>query len=162
MLLGVIAYNLGNLLHRLILPLAIQSWSLTSLQQRLFKTGGRLVQHARYFRPPAGRKSLDREPLSADCQAHRATRVESDVRTVHRADTGSWIIAGSGVSEEGSHQRQPFGTCRVSGVGVAKAASVMCCDRVERVVEHHVVHSAARDERSTRLSRESRLRCRLV
>ena len=34
---------------RLILPLAIQSWSLTSLQRRLFKTGGRLIRHARYF-----------------------------------------------------------------------------------------------------------------
>lgn len=49
LLLGVIAYNLGNLLRRLILPLAIQSWSLTSLLQRLFKTGGRLIGHARYF-----------------------------------------------------------------------------------------------------------------
>jgi hypothetical protein len=29
--------------------LAIQNWSLTSLQQRLFKTGGRLIRHARYF-----------------------------------------------------------------------------------------------------------------
>ena len=48
-LLGVIAYNLANLLRRLVLPLAIQSWSLTSLQQRLFKTGGRLIRHARYF-----------------------------------------------------------------------------------------------------------------
>jgi Transposase DDE domain group 1 len=49
LLLGVIAYNLGNLLRRLVLPRAIQSWSLTSLQQRLFKTGGRLIRHARYF-----------------------------------------------------------------------------------------------------------------
>jgi len=49
LLLGVIAYNVGNLLRRLALPLAIQSWSLTSLQQRLFKTGGRLIRHARYF-----------------------------------------------------------------------------------------------------------------
>jgi len=47
--LGVIAYNLGNLLRRLVLPLALQSWSLTSLQQRVFKTGGRLIRHARYF-----------------------------------------------------------------------------------------------------------------
>jgi hypothetical protein len=38
-----------NLLRRLILPLAIQGWSLTTLQQRLFKTGGRLSRHARYF-----------------------------------------------------------------------------------------------------------------
>ena len=49
LLLGVIADNLGNLLRRLVLPLTIQSWSLTSLQQRLFKTGGRLIRHARYF-----------------------------------------------------------------------------------------------------------------
>ena len=34
---------------RLVLPVAIQSWSLTSLQQRLFRTGGRLIRHARYF-----------------------------------------------------------------------------------------------------------------
>jgi len=34
---------------RLVLPVAIQSWSLTSLQQRLFRTGGRLIRHTRYF-----------------------------------------------------------------------------------------------------------------
>jgi hypothetical protein len=49
LLLGAIAYNLGNLLRRLALPRTILSWSLTSLQQRLFKTGGRLIRHARYF-----------------------------------------------------------------------------------------------------------------
>jgi DDE family transposase len=49
LLLGVIAYNLGNLLRRLVLPISIQSWSLTSPQQRLFKTGGRLIRHGRYF-----------------------------------------------------------------------------------------------------------------
>jgi hypothetical protein len=49
LLLGVMAYNLGNLLRRLVLPVAIQSWSLTSLQKRLFKAGGRLIRHARYF-----------------------------------------------------------------------------------------------------------------
>ena len=31
------------------LPRRIESWSLTSLQQRLVKTGGRLVRHARYY-----------------------------------------------------------------------------------------------------------------
>jgi hypothetical protein len=58
LLLGVIAYNLGNLLRRLVLPAAIESWSLTSLQQRLFKTGGRLIRHARYFVLQAGRELL--------------------------------------------------------------------------------------------------------
>ena len=47
--LSVIAYKLGNLWRRLVLPQRIGNWSLTSLQQRLVKTGGRLIKHARYF-----------------------------------------------------------------------------------------------------------------
>jgi hypothetical protein len=39
----------GNLWRRLVLPKRIENWSLTSLQQRLVKTGGRLVKHARYY-----------------------------------------------------------------------------------------------------------------
>jgi len=38
-----------HLWRRLVLPRRIDSWSLTSLQQRLVKTGGRLVKHARYY-----------------------------------------------------------------------------------------------------------------
>jgi len=58
LLLGVVAYNLGNPLRRLVLPVAIQSWSLTSLQQRLFKAGGRLIRHARYFTLPLAESYL--------------------------------------------------------------------------------------------------------
>ncbi len=47
--LSVIAYNLRNLWRRLVLPLRVGNWSLTSLQQRLVKTGGRLIKHARYY-----------------------------------------------------------------------------------------------------------------
>ena len=47
--LSILAYNLGNLWRRLVLPKGIGTWSLTSLQQRLVKTGGRLVKHARYY-----------------------------------------------------------------------------------------------------------------
>jgi hypothetical protein len=47
--LSVIAYNLANLWRRLVLPKRVDHWSLTSLQQRLVKTGGRLVKHARYY-----------------------------------------------------------------------------------------------------------------
>ena len=47
--LSLMAYNLGNLWRRLVLPKKIENWSLTSLQQRLVKTGGRLVKHARYY-----------------------------------------------------------------------------------------------------------------
>ena len=47
--LSLLAYNLGNLWRRLALPRRIENWSLTSLQQRIVKTGGRLVKHARYY-----------------------------------------------------------------------------------------------------------------
>src|SRR5712692_7944774 len=47
--LSVLAYNLGNLWRRLVLPKRIDHWSLTSLQQRLVKTGGRLIKRARYY-----------------------------------------------------------------------------------------------------------------
>jgi len=41
------AYNLANLSLGLALSKGIGTWSLTRLQQRLVKTGGRLVKHAR-------------------------------------------------------------------------------------------------------------------
>ena len=31
------------------LPLRVANWSLTSVRQRLVKTGGRLIKHARYY-----------------------------------------------------------------------------------------------------------------
>jgi hypothetical protein len=47
--LSLLAYNLGTLWRRLVLPKRIDAWSLTRLQQRLVKTGGRLTKHARYY-----------------------------------------------------------------------------------------------------------------
>jgi hypothetical protein len=47
--LSILSYNLGNLCRRLALPGGIEDWSLTSRQQRLVKTGGRLVKHAWYY-----------------------------------------------------------------------------------------------------------------
>ena len=47
--LTIIAYSLGNLWRRLVVPQRIGNWSLTSLQQRLVKTGGHLIKHARYY-----------------------------------------------------------------------------------------------------------------
>ena len=46
--LSVVAYNLGNLWWRLVLPKRIDHWSLTSLQQQLVNTGGWLMKHAHY------------------------------------------------------------------------------------------------------------------
>ena len=58
--LSVNVYNPGNLWGRLALPGRINKWSLTGLQQRLVKTGGRLVKHARYYLVAPGREPSDR------------------------------------------------------------------------------------------------------
>jgi len=47
--LSVLAYHLGHLWRRLVRPKRIDRWSLTSVQQRLVKTGGRVVKHARSY-----------------------------------------------------------------------------------------------------------------
>lgn len=47
--LRVMAYNLGTLWRRLVLPKGIGNWLLTSVQQRLMKTGSRLIKHARSY-----------------------------------------------------------------------------------------------------------------
>ncbi|MCL5669754.1 MAG: hypothetical protein M1423_00395 [Acidobacteria bacterium] len=47
--LAIIAGDLGPLWRRLVLPERIGNWLLTSLPQRLVKTGGRLVKHPRYY-----------------------------------------------------------------------------------------------------------------
>ncbi len=46
--LHALAYNLANFLRTLATPEAIERWSLTSLRERLIKTGARLVSHGRY------------------------------------------------------------------------------------------------------------------
>ncbi len=43
----ILAYNLGNFLRRLGLPKPVKDWSLSSLQLKLIKIGGRMVSHAR-------------------------------------------------------------------------------------------------------------------
>ena len=59
--------NFGR--RRLVLPKRIKRWSLTSLQQHLVKTGGRLVKHARYYwllLAVAGGESSDPTPVRVD------------------------------------------------------------------------------------------------
>src|SRR5262245_28139023 len=65
------------LLRRLVVPPAIQSWSLTSLQQRLQE---RWPPHSArpILRAAAGRELLDIHALSANPRAYRAIRVAPD------------------------------------------------------------------------------------
>jgi len=44
----VLAYNLANFLRRLALPQEIDHWSLTTLREKLVKTGAKVVRHAKY------------------------------------------------------------------------------------------------------------------
>ena len=44
----VLAYNLGNFLRRLALPMAVKHWTLTTLRDKLVKIGAKIVRHARY------------------------------------------------------------------------------------------------------------------
>jgi Transposase DDE domain group 1 len=53
--LHVLAYNLGNFMRTLALPKAAESWSLTSLREKLIKIGAKVVSHGRYVNFPAGR-----------------------------------------------------------------------------------------------------------
>ncbi len=46
--LHALAYNLANFLRTMATPELIERWSLTSLRERLIKTGARLVHHDRY------------------------------------------------------------------------------------------------------------------
>ena len=45
--LHALAYNLANLLRTLATPKEIETWSLSSLRERLIKSGARLVRHGR-------------------------------------------------------------------------------------------------------------------
>jgi hypothetical protein len=42
-----LAYNLGNFLRRLALPVGVKHWSLTTLREKLIKIGAKAVLHAR-------------------------------------------------------------------------------------------------------------------
>ena len=41
-------YNLGNFMRTLAMPKATESWSLTSLREKLIKVGAKVVSHGRY------------------------------------------------------------------------------------------------------------------
>jgi len=43
-----LAYNLGNFLRTLAMPEAIETWSLTSLREKLIKIGAKVIRHGRY------------------------------------------------------------------------------------------------------------------
>lgn len=57
----ILAYNLGNFLHRLYLSKAVKQWSLRSVHIKLIKIGARLVRHARRLVFQLGEVAVSRE-----------------------------------------------------------------------------------------------------
>ena len=47
--LHALAYNLGNFMRTLVLPDAVEQWSLTTLREKLVKIGATIVRHGRYI-----------------------------------------------------------------------------------------------------------------
>ena len=64
------------------LPKKIENWSLTSLQQRLVKTGGRLVKHARYYWLLLAEGHLTRRGVRGDSAEDLGAALTGGVRAV--------------------------------------------------------------------------------
>jgi hypothetical protein len=69
--LSVIAYNLGNLWRRFALPERIRNWSLTSLQQRLVKTGGTAGETCALLLVAIGRRAPESEAVRQHAENDR-------------------------------------------------------------------------------------------
>ena len=46
--LHALAYNLGNFMRTLAIPKTAETWSMTSLREKLIKIGAKVVSHGRY------------------------------------------------------------------------------------------------------------------
>lgn len=60
-----LAYNLANFLRRLALPREIDRWSLTTLREKLVKTGAKVVRHAKYVTFQLAEVALPRRLFAA-------------------------------------------------------------------------------------------------
>jgi Transposase DDE domain group 1 len=59
--LQALAYNLGNFMRTLAMPKATEPWSLTSLREKLIKTGAKVVSHGRYITVQLAEIAVPRE-----------------------------------------------------------------------------------------------------
>lgn len=60
-----LAYNLGNFLRRLALPRSVRHWSLTTLREKLIKTGAKVVAHSGYVIFQMAEGAVPRELFAA-------------------------------------------------------------------------------------------------
>jgi hypothetical protein len=109
--LSVIAYNQGNLWRRLVLPKRIGHWSLSSLQQWLVKTGGRLIKHARYYWL-LSRRTSESEAVRWHAENDRGVAAAGRLANQGRKQTSAWKPSSGEVS-----------AARKSGTGKARTTA---------------------------------------
>lgn len=114
--LSLIAYNLGNLWRRLVLLKKIENWSLTSLQQRLVKTGGRLVKQAAVLLAFVSRGLSDAPSFRGDFAE------DLGVTAAGWVAIDSWRGVGEERGREGEVSSQPAGKQASSGFRYAERA----------------------------------------
>jgi Transposase DDE domain group 1 len=149
MWLSVLAYNLGNLWRRLVLPARIGAWSLTSLQRRVMKTGGRLIKHARYYWLLLAESHLTRRLFGSMLRRDRDTAVAGGIDgaqsgvdfgdEIGREGISVWKTANFGcfVPTRGRtgplrHVESPFGLKPGSNFAFAKRlVSAQVCFRIQ-------------------------------
>ncbi len=59
------AYNLGNLLRRLVLPPRVKHWTLTTIREKLIKIGAKGVRHVKYLRFQLAEVAVPRKLFAA-------------------------------------------------------------------------------------------------
>jgi len=99
--LSIVAYNLGNLWRRLTLPGGIEDWSLTSLQQRVVKTGGIGETRAVLLADTGGRPS-DARTIRCDVATDRDAATSRELTTRDATGTKSLRPREQGVVREES------------------------------------------------------------
>jgi hypothetical protein len=92
--LSVLAYNLRNLWPRLALPKGIENWSLTSLQQRLVKTGGTACETCPLLLATVGGEPSRAAALwdgATDCAATDTAGIGGSWSSQQRNPSISWL-----------------------------------------------------------------------
>jgi hypothetical protein len=101
--LHALACNLVNFMGTLATPVEIERWSLTSLRERLIKTGARLVRHGRYAIFQMAEAALPREVFAGIVALITGlrgpfTRFPPSARTIRQAAQASFRLIVASVS----------------------------------------------------------------
>ena len=78
-----LAYNLANFLRRLAVPKSVSHWTLTTLREKLIKTGAKVTRHSTYVTFQLAEAAVPRELFAAILQ--RIERLAMPPPSVGRA-----------------------------------------------------------------------------